>query len=101
MTAEETTDTAMPKNPAAEAAASESPKAKAAKKNVPKIKQMPQRVEAALTQIGEQMLKANPTMKAIYVAYDGICFFAREDAESYASKLRDKTVVTVERAANE
>ena len=58
-------------------------------------------MEAALTQIGEQMLKVNTAIQTIYVTYDGICFSAKEDAESYASNLRDKTVVTVERTANE
>lgn len=84
-----------------EVAPNESPKPKAAKKNVPQIKKMPPRIEAALVEIGQQMLKANPARQTIYVAYDGICFFAKDDAESYASKLRDKTIVTVERAANE
>lgn len=95
-TAEETTNTEVTPSETAETT---SPKT--AKKTVKSIKQTPPRVEAALTQIGQQMLKANPRIAAIYVAYDGICFFAKEDAESYASKLRDSIVVTVEREANE
>ncbi|MCD8081874.1 MAG: hypothetical protein LUF04_16205 [Bacteroides sp.] len=57
----------------------------------------PESPEAKLRADGLAILEHNPDAPAVYMTANGFGFFRLNDAENYASTLKDKTVLTVTR----